>query len=169
LTDAYSLRPVADEEWAVIGWLWQAFRQDLAQIVHGLPYEDGRYQATSLADYPSPDGQGYIAWRSHPNTANLAPIAFALVNGLTMAQRSLHAFWVAPAARREGVGRDFAVEVLSRHPSPWVIGFQHENTAATQFWRSVADVAFGQWRERRQNVPGRPGAAADHVIESLVT
>ena len=40
-----SIRPVTDDQWPIVAWLWQAFRHDLAPIVRGLPYADGRYQA----------------------------------------------------------------------------------------------------------------------------
>ncbi len=168
--DGFSIRPVADDEWTVIAWLWQAFRQDLAPVVHGLPYDDGRYQTGPLRAYPSPDARGYLAWRPHPNTGRDSPIGFALVKGLVAGPRVLDAFWVAPAARREGVGRRLALDVLARHDGPWLIGFQHENAGAGAFWRSVARTAFGAdgWTERRQPVPGRVDAPADHVVESVV-
>ena len=57
----------------IVAWLWQAFRHDLAAIVNGLPYPDGRYQAAPLKRFPSPDGAGYLAWRAHPNTGADAP------------------------------------------------------------------------------------------------
>ena len=44
----------------IVAWLWQAFRQDLAPIVSGLPYADGRYQAAELLRFPSSDGAGYL-------------------------------------------------------------------------------------------------------------
>ena len=38
---------VEDHEWGIVSWLWQAFRQDLAPVVQGYPYADGRYQVTA--------------------------------------------------------------------------------------------------------------------------
>ena len=159
---------VSDEQWAIVAWLWQAFRHDLAPVVSGLPYADGRYSTSGLRKHPSPDGAGYLAWRPHPNTGDDAPVGFALVDGLRQDRRSITGFWVAPAVRRYGVGRRLALDVLSRHESPWRIGFQHENPAAGAFWRGIADAAFGtgHWSEARSPVPGRPQAAADHIIES---
>jgi hypothetical protein len=43
-----SLRGVDDDAWEVVAWLWQLFRHDLAVVVGGLPYADGRFQARSL-------------------------------------------------------------------------------------------------------------------------
>lgn len=161
-----SLRSVADDEWQVVAWLWQLFRYDLARIVDGYPYRDGRYQAAALGEFPSPDGSGYLVWRPHPNTSDDTPVAFALVDGILGARRSVVAFWVAPQLRRSGIGRLLALDVLARHAGPWQIGFQHDNTIATRFWRAVADTAFGPgaWTETEEPVPGRPNVPADHFI-----
>jgi predicted acetyltransferase len=159
---------VADGQWVIVAWLWQAFRHDLATIVNGLPYADGRYQAAPLARFPSPDGAGYLAWRAHPNTGEDAPVGFAMIDGLTGERRSVTGFWVAPAVRGTGIGRRLAVEVLSRHEGPWSIGFQHDNAGAGRFWREIADIAFGpgRWSEEQRPVPGKPQAPPDHFIES---
>jgi predicted acetyltransferase len=162
------LRPVADDGWPVVAWLWQAFRQDLSPIVEGLPYADGRYGTAPLQRFPSPDGAGYVAWRPHPNTGEQAPIGFALVAGLAGERRSVAAFWTAPPLRRSGLGTAMALAVLERHPGPWEIGFQHDNGAAGAFWRRVADTAFGPggWGETEESVPGRPGVPPDHFLRT---
>jgi predicted acetyltransferase len=159
---------VSEDQWPIVAWLWQAFRHDLAPIVNGLPYPDGRYQAAALGKYPSPDAAGYLAWRPHPSTGQDAPIGFAIVDGLQQDTRSITAFWVTPVARRGGLGKSLALDVLARHEKPWRIGFQHQNLAAAAFWRSLADTAFGtgHWSETRQPVPGRPHVPLDHIIES---
>jgi GNAT superfamily N-acetyltransferase len=161
-----ALRPVADGEWPVVGWLWQAFRHDLAGVVQGLPYSDGRYQALPLQAFPSADTAGYLVWRPHPNTGEEAPVAFALVDGLTTGPRTVVGFWVAPPLRRTGLGRLLALAVLDRHPGPWEIGFQEDNSSARAFWRGVAGVAFGDggWTEVARPVPGRPHVPPDHFI-----
>ena len=166
-----TLRPVGDGEWAVVAWLWQAFRHDLADVVQGLPYGDGRYQARALQAFPSPDTDGYLVWRPHPNTGEEAPVAFALVDGLEAGPRTIAAFWVAPPLRRTGLGRALALAVLARHPGPWEIGFQHENRSAGAFWRRVADGAFGEgrWTEVTRAVPGRPHVPPDHFIQTRET
>lgn len=158
---------VADDQWETVAWLWQLFRHDLAPIVHGLPYADGRYQARQLAGLPSPDTAGYLAWRPHPKTGVDAPVGFAVVDGLLGARRSMVGFWVAPVARRRGLGRLLAIDVLARHPGPWSIGFQHDNTAAGVFWRAVADVVAGpgRWSEVQRPVPGLPDVPPDHFVE----
>lgn len=162
------VRVAEDGDWNIVAWLWQAFRQDLAPVVGAYPYRDGRYQAAPLRGFPSPDGQGYLAWCPHPNTGEDAPVAFALVSGLTDYRRSMAAFWVAPSLRGAGFGRQFALDVLGRHPGPWQIGFQHDNIAAGHFWRRVADSAFGHdWVEVEETVPGKPTAPPDHFVRSL--
>lgn len=163
------VRPVLDDEWAIVAWLWQAYRNDLAVVVNGLPYADGRYQKARLMKYPSLDVAGYLAWRAHPKTGEEAPIAFAVVEGLEGDRRSIEGFWVAPALRREGIGRQFALDILSRHDGPWTIVFQHDNFGALQFWRNVAECAFGsgRWSEEERAVPGLPDVPPDHYIFSL--
>jgi ribosomal protein S18 acetylase RimI-like enzyme len=163
------VRAVLDDEWGIVAWLWQAYRNDLAVVVNGLPYADGRYQSARLKKYPSLDAAGYLAWRAHPKTGEESPLAFAVVEGLEGDRRSIEGFWVAPAARREGTGRHFALDVLSRHEGPWTIVFQHDNVGALLFWRNVADGAFGagRWSEEERAVPGLPDVPPDHFILSL--
>lgn len=164
---AVSVRVVADDQWPIVGRLWQVFRHDLALIVHGLPYADGRYQARQLDGLPAPDVVGYLAWRAHPNTGEDAPIGFAVVDGLLGERRTMVGFWIAPVVRGEGVGRLLALDVLARHPGPWSIGFQHDNAAAGAFWRRVAEAVAGPggWSEVERAVPGRPDAPPDHFVE----
>ena len=163
------LRAVRDDEWPVVAWLWQAFREDLSPVVDGLPYADGRYRAALLGRFPSPDAVGWFATRPHPNTGEEAPVAFALVDGIAGERRTIAGFWVAPPLRRSGLGAALAVAVLARHPGPWEIGFQHDNTTAGAFWRLVADRAFGPgvWAETEEAVPDRPLVPPDHFIRSI--
>jgi predicted acetyltransferase len=165
----FQVRAVLDDEWDIVAWLWQAYRNDVAVIVNALPYADGRYQAARLKNYPSSDAEGYLAWRAHPKTGEDAPLAFAVVEGLEGDRRSIEGFWVAPTVRREGVGQRFALDVLSRHVGPWTIVFQHDNVGALQFWRDVAERSFGsgRWSEEERAVPGLPDVPPDHFILSL--
>ena len=164
----FTVRPVLDDEWTIVAWLWQSYRNDLATIVKGFPYADGRYTAALLDDLPSLDGAAYIAWRPHPKTGVDAPIAFAVVKGLTGSRRSIAGFWVIPVMRREGVGQRFAEQILGAHQGPWIIAFQHDNVAGGSFWRRVADESFGSggWTEEERPVPGLPSAPPDHFIQS---
>ena len=76
---------------------------------------------------------------------------------------------MAPVVRASGVGRLLALDVVGRHEAPWTVAFQHDNPAAGRFWRRIAEEAFGPdgWREERREVPGVPGAPADHWIDSV--
>jgi len=160
-------RPVEADEWPIVAWLWQCFRHDLATVVDGFPYADGRYRHEWLDDYPGPGRAGYLCWGTHANTGEDAPIAFALVKGLGSERQALQAFFVVPAARRSGVGRGFARFVLDGHPGAWEIAFQEENHAAARFWRSVADECFGaDWVEAAEAVPDKPHVPPDHWIRS---
>ncbi|MBU2698286.1 GNAT family N-acetyltransferase [Pimelobacter sp. 30-1] len=162
-----SLRPVRDDQWDVVAWLWQDFRHDLGVVVDGFPYADGRYRHEWLDEYPAPDRCGYLSWRAHPATGEDAPVAFALVRGLDAPSRIMQAFFVVPAARRDGFARDLALEVIGRHPGPWEIPFQHDNERAVRFWRKVATTAWGTaWTETEEPVPGKPGVPPDHWIRT---
>lgn len=166
--NAITIRPVEDDQWDVVAWLWQCFRHDVAPAVAALPYADGRYQTAGLPERHTADSATYLAWRPHPRTNESAPIGFVVVGGLSGERRSLDALWVAPAVRQEGVGMELALDAIARHPGPWAVVFQHDNQAAARYWRRVADEAFGPggWREDRREVTGAPGAPADHWIES---
>jgi GNAT superfamily N-acetyltransferase len=167
--DDVDVRAVSGDEWGAVAWLWQCFRHDLATIVTGLPHADGRYATRGLPDQASSNTAGYLAWRPHPKTEELAPIGFAVIDGLSEERRSLAALWVAPVVRREGIGRRLALDVIERHPGPWSLAFQHDNVRAGTFWRRVADEAFGisTWHEEERRVPGVPGAPPDHWIETI--
>ena len=162
-----TVRPVADDQWGVVAWLWQDFRHDLGTTVQGFPYADGRYQHALLDSYPRPDGAGYLVWQPHPKTGEDAPVAFALVSGLAGDRRAIDAFFVVPAARRGGLGLRVALDVVGRHPGPWEVGFQHDNEAAGAFWRCVARAAWGEdWTETTEPVPGRHDVPPDHWVRS---
>ncbi|MGN6251222.1 MAG: GNAT family N-acetyltransferase [Marmoricola sp.] len=161
------VRPVGDEEWPVVAWLWQAFRTDMAPVVNGLPYADGRFAHGPLDAYPAPGRAGWLLRAAHPNTGEPSPVGFALVCGIDGGCRRLDGFWIAAPVRRLGVGRAFALDVLRRYDGPWEVAFQHDNAAAGAFWRSVARAAWGEaWSEEQRAVPGRPDVPPDHWITS---
>lgn len=162
------VRPVADDEWDLVAWLWQLFRHDLAPVVGSYPRADGRYKHAALDEFPGPGRWGWLLRQPHPETGEEAPVGFALVTqGDNEARRHLGAFFVVPTLRRQGVGLRFALDVLGRHDGPWSIAFQHDNLAAGHFWRRVADEALpGSWTEEQRPVPGKPHVAHDHWIET---
>ena len=67
------------------------------------------------------------------------------------------ALWVAPVARRHGVGRELALDVLGRHRGPWAIPFQDGSEAAALF----AERRGPSLRPRRMDTgaPPCPGQA----------
>jgi hypothetical protein len=158
------------EDWSVVAWLWQAFRHDMAWVTGGLPREDGRYSTRLLDPAPgSEDHAGYLWWEQGEH--GRAPVGVAVVSGLVGTRRHILGFWVAPPTRRTGLGLRLALEVIERHPPPWSIAFQHDNLGAGDFWRRVADAAFGPrgvaWGEAERAVPGRPELPPDHWVETL--
>jgi GNAT superfamily N-acetyltransferase len=159
---------VGENEWQIVAWLWQCFRHDLALIVSGLPYADGRYQASDLPTGSTDDAAGYLAWRPHPKSGEAAPVGFTLVRGLMGDRRDLTALWVSPVLRGQGVGRMLALTAFEEHPGPWSVVFSEDNIGAGHFWRQMADESFGPggWTEDARPVPHVPGAPPDHWIET---
>ncbi len=163
------IRLVEPDQWPLVGWLWQAFRNDLAGMLDSVPRPDGRYNHDQLDGYPAPDRAGLLAWAPHPQSGLPAPVGFSLVDGLGGERRSVAGFFVVPAARRGGLGRRLALATLDRFAGPWTVAFQHDNTAAGAFWRSVATEAFGdRWSEEQRAVPGKPDVPPDHWITEWI-
>jgi predicted acetyltransferase len=164
------IRPVIDDQWSIVYWLWQAYRNDMAHVIVGsYPHADGRYKHVPLDAHPgSPAHAGYLGWQLHPQTEEPAPVGFALVDGIGAERRSISAFWTVPAVRRTGVGRELALHALAAHPGPWNIAFQHDNVGAGHFWRHVAREAWGTaWTEEERPVPDRPDVPPDHWITTV--
>lgn len=165
-----TIRTVAEGEWEIVAWLWQAYRNDLAQVVAAsLPYPDGRYKHVKLDAHPGdPDHGGFLAWVPHPQDGRPAPAGFALVRGITGPRRTISDFWVAPGARRGGLGGRLARHAIATYDGAWEIAFQHDNLGAGRFWRSVATGAWGSgWTETEEPVPGRADVPPDHWIRSV--
>ncbi|CUR54224.1 putative GNAT family acetyltransferase [metagenome] len=162
------VRRVAPDEWDIVAWLWQAFRNDLAAVVgQSYPRPDGRYRHERLERYPGTGREGWLAWAPHPQLDVAAPIGFALVDAIGTPQQSLAEFFVVPAARRGRVGRRFAAHVLAQHPAPWTVAFQHDNVTAGRFWRAVFTEGFGDdWAETEEAVPDKPHVPPDHWIRT---
>ncbi|GAA3637784.1 hypothetical protein GCM10022223_65880 [Kineosporia mesophila] len=88
------------------------------------------------------------------------------MRGLEGPEHSLLAFWIVPAARRGGIGRQFALDVIARHPGAWAIAYQAENKPAAPFWSAVADTATapGGRMQSAVPVPGRPELPPDQWL-----
>lgn len=100
------------------------------------------------------------------------PVGFALVSRPPRNQREsidfrMAEFFVAPKARRLGVGRDAALLIFGRFAGAWEITEFQYNKPAVTFWRSVVSkytggrfkesVAHGEVRQvfSSKNLPGR--------------
>ncbi|MBL0887847.1 GNAT family N-acetyltransferase [Myceligenerans sp. I2] len=172
--------------------LWLLFRHELSGLTGTLPNPDGTFRRerldaaladAALADRapadtaPADAGLADAGWRGvlahatpppgDPAQQGLLPrpVGFALVRGLGGPTRVLNSFFVVAGARRAGVGRRFAAEVIACFPGPWEIAFQDANAPAVAFWRAVATDAAGQaWTEEHRPVPGRPDVPPDTWI-----
>ncbi|GAA0473477.1 hypothetical protein GCM10010361_42180 [Streptomyces olivaceiscleroticus] len=125
-----------------------------------MPSTDGTFRSDRLyAAFSSAD------WAPYLFTRHERPIGLALVRGLEGPTRVLSSFFVVRGVRRTGIGLRAAEEVIARHPGPWEVAFQDDNTAAVRFWRRVAsEVAGVAWTEEHRDVPGRPGLPPDSWI-----
>ena len=161
-------RVVGAADHALLAWLWQVFRHDLAVVVEGRPYADGRYSTTGLPTAADPDVAAYVVREPHPKTGEAAPVGFVVLDGLAAGRIHVAAAWVSPVVRRGGLGARMVTGALERHPGSWSVAWQHENAPAGRFWRRLADELHGPggWREERVAVP-RPDAPADHRIVPL--
>lgn len=150
---------VEPADWTVVEVLWQLYCHDLSEFRYrGMrPGADGRFGPGRLPAYVAePDRTGYLAWRDG------LPVGFALIRGVDGGPTVLGELFVIRGARRDGVGRELAEQVIARRPGTWEIAFQEENPPAARFWRSVADACFGaSWHEERRPIPGKPDLSPD--------
>ena len=167
-----TIRPVGDDEWELVAWLWQAYRSDLAPIVRGLPYADGRYAHGPLDGYPGPDRAGYLAWQPHPNTGSDAPVGFALVSGPTASGGT----WMrsGPHPSRAAAGSASSSRRTSSRGIPGRGRSPSSTTtpppkASGGGWPPTLFGPEGEaWTEEQRPVPGKPEVPPDHWIETAL-
>ncbi|WP_372435698.1 GNAT family N-acetyltransferase [Subtercola lobariae] len=156
-----SLLAVDESSVAALRRLWQLCQHDLSEFRGTYPGTDGCFKTDRLESYLGDSN------RSAHLIFNDAHVAgFALVRGVTEDSRALGEFFVTRAARRAGVGRDAAHQILRSHPGRWAIAFQDANAAAAQFWPNVARALVGTaWTLEHRPVPGKPDVPPDAWIE----
>ncbi|MFB7494391.1 GNAT family N-acetyltransferase [Streptomyces sp. NPDC056161] len=141
----------------VLERLWLMFRHDLAGLSGVLPQPDGTFRSDRLDAALTDPG-----WAPYLLESADRPVGLAFVRGLNDVPRVLNSFFVVSGARRAGVGLRAVQEVISRHPGPWEVAFQADNTPAVRFWRRVAaEIAGDAWTEEPRPVPGRPESPPD--------
>ena len=137
--------------------LWQLYCHDLSEFWGHVPDNSGLYPTARLPSYfEDPDRCGYLTY------SDQGLVGFALIRGLAGEIRVMGDFFVIRAVRRQRVGHDAAVNVMSLHPGRWAIPFQEENPGAARFWRLVgAKLAIANCEEERRPVPGKPAEPPD--------
>ena len=160
------VRPVADDQWGIVAWLWQDFRHDLGVIVNGFPYADGRYKHAWLDEYPRPDGAGYLVWQPHPNTGEDAPVAFATCAASGPAHARCRR---SSSSRRRGEAAWVGLRARRDRPAPGRVGGPVPagqraggGVLARRRHRGVGDA----WTETAEPVPGKPDVPPDHWIRT---
>jgi predicted acetyltransferase len=152
---APTLQPASPAQRPLVERLWQLYTHDLSQFRGSMPAADGLFRPGRLPLYfEDPDRTVHLI------AAADGPAGFAMVRRLDDDTRVLGEFFVVRAARRRGIGRAAALELLRAHPGTWEIAFQEENPGAARFWRKVAHEA-GPHREERRPVPGKPELPPD--------
>lgn len=142
------LVPVDRSHRAVLSNLGQLFRHDLSEAYGELPNDDGTFNDRQLDLFLSGTFPRRQAWliTSEARTAGFAMAGPAEGGGM-----SIVGFFVVRALRRTGIGKVAAIDVVSRFPGRWRIGFQRHNPGATEFWSSVAtEVAGHRWEITEQ-------------------
>ncbi|XVV09817.1 GNAT family N-acetyltransferase [Actinoplanes sp. CA-131856] len=143
MTLPVAVKPVDRTHRAVLGHLGQLFRHDLSQWYGHLPNDDGTFNDRPLDRFLTglePERHAFLITVGG-RTGGYAMTAPAEGGGTSIA-----AFFVVRALRRTGVGRSAAVQVVSRFPGRWRIGFQRYNPGVEAFWSDVAtEVAGDKW------------------------
>jgi len=151
------VRLANDADRSVLERLWLMFRHDLSGLYGVLPEPDGTFRSDRL--HAALTGTG---WAPYLLTSSDRPVGLAFVRGLDGSPFIMNSFFVVNGARRTGIGLRAVQEVVARHPGPWEIAFQRDNTAAVRFWRRVATESAGDtWTEEPRPVPGRPELPPD--------
>ncbi|MFD5321940.1 GNAT family N-acetyltransferase [Streptomyces sp. NPDC127098] len=137
--------------------LWLMFRHDMSEFRDVLPNPDGTFRSDRFrAAFTDSDWAPYLVRRGEH------PVGLAFVRGLAGPNRVLNSFFVVRGARRTGIGLRAVEEIVAKHPGPWQVAFQDDNTVAVRFWRRVAtEIAGAAWTEARKPVPGRPDLPPD--------
>lgn len=161
-----TIRPTTPADRIVLERLWLLFRHDMSDVSGALPDPSGQFRRERLdATFTDPGRRGLIAHLEPGDGTPPSPVGFALVRGLDGPTRVLGSFFVVRGARRAGIGRQLAAQVLANFPGRWEIAFQDANPPAVRFWREVATAAVGQeWNEEHRAVPGRPDLPPDTWI-----
>lgn len=136
-----SLKP-ADQP-LLIGLLEQYIRE-LSPLFGIQPDPDGRFRYPALSAYTSEmaDSAGagthfaYLirsagqvtafALATQGSPASAAPLVFDIAE-----------FFVLPAFRQVGLGRQAAFALWNRHPGPWTVRVSEQNPSALRFWRGA--------------------------------
>ena len=160
------VRRAADEQdWQVVGRLWQLYLHDLSEFRGTTPRPDGTFKGwhPGWDDRGDPDRAAYVLRLGD------RPVGFALLRGLADGgRRHMGEFFVARSARRSGLSRTFAEEVVRAHPGEWEIAFQDDNEKAARFWRRLAAEVMVDVVEEGREIPGKPYLPPDRWLTATV-
>lgn len=141
----------ADRQW--IRRNYAEYLQDLTQLsmntgvfpVHG---EHGDREQELMARWFADDSSLPLILLKNDRPAGFALVSRPLRNQRDVIDYRMAEFFVSPANRRLGVGRDAAQLIFSRFEGTWEITEFLHNKPAVAFWRSiVSQITAGRFRE----------------------
>jgi predicted acetyltransferase len=136
LADEVAVRPAGLRHYGEVRRLMPPYLRELAALCNAPPVT-GRPRYPGLAGYwLCPGRQAFVI------EVEGASAGFALVNRWSPSgrgvDRAMAEFYIAPAHRRQGVGRAAAGRIFRALAGVWEVSVLPANTAALQFWRTTA-------------------------------
>ena len=120
--------------------LMQLYTHDFSEFWAGTTRGDldaaGRFAPYPLDDYWSRPNWSAALIRCQGKLAGFALINDATHTGLP-AGRNIAEFFIVRKYRGNGIGRNAAEILFSRHPGSWEVAVARRNTRALQFWRRI--------------------------------
>ena len=145
MEESLSLRPVEPREREL---LWALLQEELEEL---LPYYPEELDDRGQVPYP-----WFEAYFSEETRSALliqqgaAIVGFALINDYSCLgealDHSLAEFYIRPAFRRRGLGREAVAAIFRRYPGRWELKFHRENRAAEALWLRATEP----WRPLRR-------------------
>ncbi|TAJ74095.1 MAG: GNAT family N-acetyltransferase [Phenylobacterium sp.] len=136
-----TLEPAGADKRATVENLFQLYVHDFTDFWTERRVElgeDGRFPPyPPLAAYWSEPGAEPMLIRADGQVAGFVLIDRHSHSGLPT-DFNMGEFFVARHYRREGVGRDAALEAIQVRPGQWELAVARRNTGAQAFWRRIA-------------------------------
>jgi predicted acetyltransferase len=133
--------------------LLELYVEELSAIFPVTRGSDGRFGYEKLALYwAEPDVRYAFLINAGPDVAGFALVTRGSPASDTATDLDVAEFFVLPAYRRSGVGREAAIALWNQVPGRWVVRVSERNGPALRFWPDViASYTSGAFVERLQH------------------